>query len=400
MKPFICILMIVSVAAANPRGGKVTFSKDVARLLNARCVECHHAGEPAPMQFTSFQEVRPYAKAIKDAVISRRMPPWLADPHYGQFANDRRLSDREIDTIVSWVAAGAPEGDPKDLPAQPIYEAGWSIGKPDLVIDIGEQVNVPASGTVPYKYFTVPTNFPEDRWIRAAEIRQGNRSVVHHVIVFLVEPGVTEGVNEGGNLLAGWAPGEQALRFEPGTAKLVRSGSKFRFQIHYTPSGVATTDRSYIGLKFASEPPIRRAITGRAMNVGIKIPAGAENHEERSSFTAQENIEISGFMPHMHVRGKSFQYTVVYPDGRDEVVLNVPKYDFNWQLSYELKKPLMLPKGSRIDCVAHYDNSANNRFNPDPTKEVKWGDQTWEEMMIGWFTYTVPSAAAAVAQLR
>jgi hypothetical protein len=281
-----------------------------------------------------------------------------------------------------------------------VFDAGWSIGKPDLTIDMGEEFQVPASGTVPYKYFTVPTNFTEDKWIQAAEIRQGNRSVVHHVIVFLVEPGVTEGVNDGGNLLSGWAPGEQALHFEAGTAKLVRAGSKFRFQMHYTPSGTATTDRSYIGLKFASEPPRRRAITGRAMNVKIRIPAGAENHEERSSFTTLKDIEISGFMPHMHVRGKSFQYTVVYPDGRDEVVLNVPKYDFNWQLSYELKKPLVLPKGSRIDCVAHYDNSANNRFNPDPTKDVKWGDQTWEEMMIGWFTYTVPSATAAVSQLR
>ncbi len=400
MKSLICILMPVLAAAANNPAAKVTFSKDVAPLLNARCVECHRAGETAPMTFTSFKDVRPYAKAIKDAVISRRMPPWLADPHYGQFSNERRLSDSEINTIVSWVAAGAPEGDPKDLPPQPKFATGWSIGKPDLVIDMGEDFPVPASGTVPYKYFTVPTNFTEDKWIQAAEIRQGNRRVVHHVIVFLVEPGVTEGANDGGNLLSGWAPGEQALRFEPGTAKLVRAGSKFRFQMHYTPSGAATTDRSYIGLKFSSEPPKRRAITGRAMNVRIKIPAGAENHEERSTFTAKNDIEISGFMPHMHVRGKSFQYTVVYPDGRDEVVLNVPKYDFNWQLAYELKKPLVLPKGARVDCVAHYDNSANNRFNPDPTKDVKWGDQTWEEMMIGWFTYTVPGPAAAVSQLR
>jgi hypothetical protein len=401
MKFCFTILSLFAVSAASLPAATVTYSKDIAPILNKRCVECHRSGEAAPMAFTSYKEVRPWAKAIREAVLSTKMPPWLADPNHGVFKNDRRMSQKEKDTVAQWVAAGAPEGNPKQLPPPPDFVEGWNIGKPDIVFDIGTDFDVPADGVVPYKYFRVPSNFTEDMWVEAAEIRPDKRGVVHHVIVFMMEPGGTrQGGGEGGNLLVGFAPGDPPMNLEPGTAKLVKAGTTFNIQMHYTPNGKATTDRSYFGLRFAKKPPVRQAITGRALNFGFKIPPGEPNHEVKSSWTAKQDVQISGFMPHMHLRGKDFKYTVVYPDGNGEVVLWVPKYDFNWQLAYELEKPLVLPKGSRIDCVAHFDNSPNNKYNPDPTKEVKWGDQTWEEMMIGWFTYTVPVEPQVVSEVR
>jgi hypothetical protein len=346
------------------------------------------------MSFLSYTQVRPWAAAIKEKVLSRTMPPWLADPHYGQFKNDRRLAQAEIDTIVAWVNSGAPEGKSQDLPKPPELVEGWGIGKPDVVISLLEDVEVPAEGVVPYKYYSVPTNFTEDRWIQAAEIRPGNRALVHHVIVFLQEPATPNKAGDGGvkdTLLVGFAPGEQPKVYEPGTAKLVKAGTTFRFQMHYTPNGKAGKDKTYVGLRFAKDPVTKRAFTGRALTMNFAIPPGDPNYEVKSSWTAKEDTRIRGFMPHMHLCGKDFTYTAVYPDGRSEVALSVPKYDFNWQLVYNLKEPLFLPKGSRLDCVAHFDNSPNNKYNPDPAKEVRWGDQTWEEMMIGWFDFTLDS---------
>jgi len=384
---------LVSTATAAP-----TFSKDVAPILYSRCLECHRQGEAAPMAFTSYGEVRPWAKAIKQAVLTRKMPPWLADPHLGAFRNDRRMPDDAIQTIVAWVDGGAPEGDPKQMPAMPPFETGWRIGKPDAVFDIGADYDVPATGVVAYKYFTVPTNFSEDKWVEAAEVRPDQRGAVHHIIAFVKEPGdISARPTDPGTILVGYAPGENPLKLMPGTAVLVKAGSSLFFQVHYTPNGKAVKDRSYIGVRFAKEPPKYRAIRGLALNAGFRIPPNDANYEVRSSYTVKQDVTLDSLMPHMHLRGKDFQYTVVYPDGRQEVILSVPKYDFNWQLMYQLKAPMLLPKGTRIDCVAHFDNSANNKFNPDPTKEVRWGEQTWEEMMIGFFTYTVPAAPAAVS---
>jgi hypothetical protein len=383
--------MVFSFAASTAPGNP-TFTREVSRILNERCVECHRAGEVAPMAFTSYKEVRPWAKAIRERVVARQMPVWLADPHFGEFKNDRRLSRVEIDTIANWVENGAPEGDSRDLPAPPKFEEGWQLGKPDMVIDIGQDFDVPATGVVPYKYFTVSSNFTEDKWIESAEIRPGSRSAVHHVIVFVQEPGKAVQLGaEGGSVLVGYAPGEQPLKLDPGTAKLVKAGSMFRFQVHYTPNGAGFKDRPYVGLHFAKSPVRTRAYTANALAFNFKIPPGDPNYEVKSSWTAKEDVELVGLMPHMHVRGKDFKYTIAYPDGKQEVILSVPKYDFNWQLQYELKERRNLPKGTRIDCVAHFDNSANNPANPDPAKEVRWGDQTWEEMMIGFFTYVVPA---------
>jgi hypothetical protein len=390
-------LLIVGVAANGPAKASATFTKDVAPILYNRCTECHRTGEIAPMSLLSYQEVRPWAKSIRQRVVERSMPPWAADPHYGKFSNDPSLSQKEIDTIVGWVDGGAVKGDDKDLPTPPAYVAGWTIGKPDVVLAMQEEYSVPADGTVPYLYFTIPTGFKEDKWIQALEIKPGNRSVVHHVIAFTQEPGAgaagrrADGGGEaqrGRGQLGGITPNKTGVVLAPGTARLVKAGSSIVFQMHYTTNGEATKDRTSIAFIFAKEPPTRTLVTGNALNARFAIPAGDGNHEVKSSTTMKEDVHLTSFMPHMHFRGKDFVYTAVYPDGRSEILLNVPKYDFNWQLTYELEKPVALPKGTRVDCVAHFDNSTRNKFNPDPTKEVRWGDQTWEEMMIGWFSYT------------
>jgi len=249
---------------------------------------------------------------------------------------------------------------------------------------------------IPYKYYTVETNFGEDKWVQAAEIRPGNRAVVHHIIVSTLDPGVSDVENgearsagRGAVKLAGFAPGEQPKIYPEGSAKLIKAGSKLVFQMHYTPNGSPAKDRSYIGLIFAKGPVAKKAMTGMAIDSAFVIPAGDGNHEVHSVWQAKEDVRLVDLMPHMHLRGKDFRYTVEYPDGRQEIVLSVPKYDFNWQLIYRFKEPLLLPKGSRLECVAHFDNSVNNKYNPDPTKPVRWGPQTWEEMMIGWFDYTL-----------
>jgi hypothetical protein len=389
-------VLSIGVSASGPGKTSATFTRDIAPILFNRCIECHRAGEIAPMSLLTYQEVRPWAKSIKQRVLERSMPPWSADPHVGKFKNDPSLSQKEIDTIVSWVDAGSPKGDDKDMPPTPKFTEGWTIGKPDVVLTMQEEHLVPADGTIPYLYFTIPTNFKEDKWIQAMEIRPGSRAVVHHVIAFVQDGGANgrRGAAAGGEVqqgrgqLGGITPNKTGVVFGPGTARLIKAGSNIVFQMHYTTNGQATKDRTSIGLVFSKEPPVKTLVTGNAMNARFVIPPGEASHEVKSSTTFKEDVHLTSFMPHMHFRGKDFKYTAVYPDGRSEVLLNVPKYDFNWQLTYIPEKPIALPKGTRLDCVAHFDNSTQNKYNPDPTKEVRWGDQTWEEMMIGWFSFT------------
>ncbi|MFN0120573.1 MAG: thiol-disulfide isomerase [Blastocatellia bacterium] len=372
-----------------------TYSKDVAPILFAKCAECHRDGAIAPFSVLNYKETRPWAKSIRDKVVSGEMPPWHADPNHGAFQNDRRLTPGEIATITAWVAAGAPEGNPKAMPAAPKFFAGWAIGKPDQTFAIPEQ-NVPAEGVVAYQYLTVPTNFKQDMWITAAEIRSTAAAAVHHVIVFVREPG--QSGNTGGRLLVGTAPGEQPALYQKGMGKKVPAGSDLVFQMHYTPNGKAHKDVTTIGLVYAKEPVQHEIITRPVLNMRLAIPAGADNHEVTSSWTLPEETRVVSLMPHMHLRGKDFKFTAVYPDGTSKVLLSVPKYDFNWQTYYVLKEAVTLPKGARIDCVAHFDNSKANKHNPDPTKVVKWGDQTWEEMMIGWVSYYNGTVAQAPAK--
>jgi hypothetical protein len=387
-------VLVLATAANKPGANQVTFSKDVAPILYKSCAECHRPGEIAPMSLLTYQEVRPWAKSIRERVVQRSMPPWSADPKYGHWANDPRLTQKEIDTITAWVDSGAPQGDARDLPQIPKFSEGWTIGTPDAVISMQEEYTVPADGTVPYLYFTMPTGFTEDKWIQAMEIRPGNRSVVHHVIAFAQDPNVKD-TNPGGEgelrrgrtHLGGITPNKTGIVFSNGTARLIKKGSNIVFQMHYTTNGQVSKDRTKIGFVFAKEPAKRLLMTGNAADARFAIPPGDPNYEVKASKTFNEDVLITSFMPHMHVRGKAFTYTAVYPDGRSEILLNVPKYDFNWQLTYIPKQPLLMPKGTRLDCVAYYDNSTKNKFNPDPTQTVRWGDQTWEEMMIGWYTY-------------
>jgi hypothetical protein len=433
------LLSLTALAAPAPRAQEAsapTFTRDVAPIVYAKCASCHRPGEVAPMSLLTYRDVRPWASAIRDRVASRAMPPWHADRQYGRFRNDTSLTQREIDTIVAWVNGGAREGDPAALPPRPSFPDGWQIGTPDVTFEMPDEYEVPPRGEIPYQYFEVPTNFTEDKWMQAGEVRAGDRAHVHHIIVYVREPQpsrrpnamtvraipnpqpaargaaarapIASGRTEapppavartavrppggGDAMLVNWAVGEDAPMHPAGTAKRIPAGSTLVFQVHYTTNGTAGKDRSKIGLIFAKEPPGREVRTGVIANATFAIPAGAPDHPVEAEATFLEDVHVWSMHPHMHLRGKDMTYTAVYPDGRREIVLRVPKYDFGWQTDYWLAEPLRLPRGAKLHVAAHFDNSPANRANPDPNAVVRWGDQTWEEMMIGFFTYTVESA--------
>jgi peroxiredoxin len=380
--------------------GEVTYSNQIARIFQDRCVECHRPGQIGPFPLTTYEEVLGWGEMIREVVDQRRMPPWYADPQHGKFANDRSMPDAEKELIARWVENGQPEGDPADLPEPRAFAEGWQIPEPDAVFYISDEpVKVPAEGTVEYLHYTVDTGFTEDKWVKAVEARPGNRGVVHHIIVTVISPGDdTERAFRRTGGLAGYAPGMQARVYREGIGTRIPAGSKLRFQMHYTPNGVATEDRSAVGIVFADPDSIKyEARGGVCGTMAINIPAGEPDHVINAKQTLGNDILLTGMMPHTHVRGKSFRYEVDYPDGRHEVLLDVPRFDFNWQLWYHLSEPKLLPKGSVIRTTAHYDNSADNVFNPDPTINVRYGDQTWEEMMFGWYSTIVPRDQAPEA---
>jgi hypothetical protein len=353
------------------------------------------------MALTSYQAVADWSEMIREVVRERRMPPWHADPKHGKFANDRRLSEADRSTLLAWIDQGCPKGDDKDLPPAPTFVKGWNIGQPDAVITMQEDYQVPAKAGkegIKYQHFVVQTGFDEDRWVEAAEAKPGNYAVVHHIIVFVIKPGEKRGPTPdgiGNGFLVGYAPGDLGVRFEPGAAKKIPKGAVLVFQMHYTPNGTAQTDRSMVGLKFAKEPPRHEVKTRAIANRGFELAPGVDNIQVTARTKFPEETVLWSLLPHMHLRGKSFEYKAVYPDGKSEVLLSVPRYDFGWQATYRLAKPLRLPAGTRIECTAVFDNSKNNPNNPDPAATVSWGDQTWEEMMIGFVDYTVMPAADA-----
>jgi len=355
------------------------------------------------MSLMTYESTRPWAAAIREAVRTKKMPPWGADASHGHFKNDPTLTPAELETLTAWVDAKAPAGNPKDAPRPLEFVEGWNIGNPDMVLQLPAPYAVPATGTIEYTRFIIPLNFKEDRWVSAAEIRPGNRAVVHHVIAFIREPGgkwlqdapILQPVpkripgqkeNDDGQrlFLAGFAPGVPQKAAGPGRAQLVKAGSDLVFEMHYTPNGKPAEDQTKLGIIFATAAPKERIGIFPIINLKFVIPPGADNHLVEAKYEVSNEMTLYALTPHMHLRGKDFEYVAKYPSGETEILLKVPKYDFNWQISYELAEPKLLPPGTVIECTAHFDNSPNNRFNPDPGKEVRWGDQSWDEMMAGF----------------
>jgi hypothetical protein len=383
-----------------PDVGSVTYHRDVAPIVQTRCQACHRPGQVGGFDLLTHADAFRHSAMIAEVVEQRRMPPWHADPRHGHFSNDRRLTPRDRATLLAWVKQGCPEGDPADTPAPRTWPEGWTIGTPDVVFEIPEANAIPAQGTMPYIHVSVPTNFTEDTWVQAAEARPGDAGVVHHIIVFVVPPGGNRGraIAGGQGHLCGYAPGDMPSVYPLGTAKRIKAGSTLVFQLHYTPNGRPTTDRSKVGFILAKEPPTREALTIGIANPGFVIPPGAPAHPVRSQQRVRGEVRLLSFMPHMHLRGRSFRYTLTgASEGAEpEVLLDVPAFDFGWQSYYTLAEPRILPQGSLLVCDATFDNSSGNPANPDPTSVVRWGEQTWEEMMIGYIDVDMPIGADAL----
>lgn len=426
-------VFLVAASVAGETKELVTFTKDVMPVLQKHCQECHRRGQIAPMSFSTFEEVRPWAESIRENVLNRTMPPWHADPRYGQFANDRRLTEAEIQTLTAWVDGGAPKGDPADLPPPVEFAEGWSIGEPDLVLSMQEEYEVPAEGADEYIYFSIPTNFETDRYVEGVEVRPGNSRVVHHVLVY-VQPGGSgtlsraqvdryneiagiplffgEGdairvraeapvhdngcaVPNGGSalrgdvtsgrrkLLATFVPGARGDRWTGGRGKTIPAGSDLLLQVHYNKTGKVERDRTSVGLVLSDEPLEQVVESYWVQNYYFRVPPGAPSHEVTGCHTFERDVKLLAYFPHMHVRGKDMQIKAIYPNGLDEILLSVPNYDFNWQTTYALREPKSIPMGTRILVTAHFDNSPSNVFNPNPKIAVRWGDPTTDEMMIG-----------------
>ncbi len=410
----------------------VTFNKDVAPIFYTNCVVCHHPNDIAPMSLLTYHDARPWAAAIRQAVIKREMPPWHADPHVGEYMNDPRLSDKDISTIDQWVKTGAKEGAPQDAPKMPEFQDGWHI-KPDLILSIPE-TTVAAGDQDDYEYIYVPTNFTEDRWVQAAEVVPGDRRVVHHATVSVVSANAVPKdnhraqaehmdqfhfrtgkvnhtkpdapVSDDGcapstnaalksfsigsvNHVPGiYLPGHLAETRPAGYALKVSAGSYLQFQVHYSNRlKQEVKDRTSIGLVFAKEPVTHEVAQYEIWNNYFLIPPGDGAHKVTSCYTVPKNVTAVAYTAHMHFRGKSMSTEAFYPDGRHEVIFNVPKYDFRWQETYFLKKQFLMPKGTRLVTTAYFDNSANNPLNPDPSKSVRWGEPSNEEMMGFWLSY-------------
>ncbi len=362
------------------------------------------------MPFLTYAQTRPWAKAIRDAVVARKMPPWFADPKYGHFANDRSLSSAEIETLANWADSGAAEGNPRDAPRPREWPEGWNIGKPDLVFE-GPKFSIPARGAIEYQYVILPMHFAEDQWVERVEVRPGNRATVHHAVVYVREPGSQwlsdspRGITFAlpatadhrpnpksfttSDILMVYTPGNSFEAWPPGVAKKIKAGSDLVLQTHYTANGAASSDRTSIGMAFSKTPPKQAVLTLQMENDRFVIPPGDPDYHVSVSGTLPNAALLVGMLPHMHLRGKAFEYQIVGPKGAVETLLKVTKYDFHWQIDYRLAQPRLLRAGTRLRWEAAFDNSRNNPSNPDPGAEVRFGEQSWEEMMIGFFDVLV-----------
>ena len=394
-----CLLSFAKVEEADPLAP--TWSEHAAVIIQNKCQRCHHAGAVAPFELSSLEDVYAWKDMIGEVLTSRRMPPWHADPRHGDFANDRSLADQERLTLLAWLRAGLPAGDAEKAPRAKEFAEGWMIEQPDKVFELPEEVSIPADGVLPYKYFEIKNAFPEDVYVSAAEAVPGNRAAVHHIITFYKPPGEDLGKNLGleRNWIVGAAPGDMPLMLPSGVALKIPAGSSIVWQMHYTPTGKPERDRSRLGLRFYRGPVPPQHLVQQAglYNEEFAIPPGAHHHPVATrSLTIEQDSLLLSLMPHMHLRGKSFRYVAELPSGEVRTLLSVPRYDFNWQSAYDPKEPVLLPKGSKLYCQAAFNNSKDNPANPDPSQTVRWGEQTFEEMMIGYVKYV--HAKESVAQ--
>jgi len=373
---------------------EVTYSGDVSKILNKHCVECHRSGEIGPFALTDYEEIVGWADMIVEVIQDNRMPPWHASDDHAKFVNSRRMSDEEKETLRRWVEAGAPFGNAGELESAPTFASGWQIGKPDLVVPMAsEPFSVPAGGTVEYQYFVVDPGFTEDRWVTAAEVVPGNRSVVHHGIAFIRPP---DGVRlDGLGWLSAYVPGQRMPPPQPYRARKIPAGSKLVFQMHYTPTGKVEQDLSKIGLTFANADQVtEELLTIVGINQAIEIlPRQDDVTVNGETEYLPVGSRLLAMSPHMHLRGKAFQVQIGR-EGKDSILLDVPHYDFNWQHTYLLEEPIELDKVDWLTFTATYDNSTKNPFNPDPDEFVTWGDQTWEEMAIVFYEVARPINAS------
>ncbi len=409
------LLLLASTPAAKTAATTPTFYRDVLPILQQHCQMCHRQGEIAPMPLVSYEQTRHWADAIREKVSTKKMPPWFADPAYGSFSDDPSLTPQQIATLSAWADAHAPAGDPHDAPPAPHWAQGWNISQPDVIVQMPKRVSIPVHGDVEYTYEIVPTGFSEDKWVQMSEVKPSSREHVHHAVVYIRPPdsewlrsaplGVPftasslqdeklrrEAHATTSDMLLVYAPGSSPDRWPDGMAKFVPAHSDLVFQMHYTTNGHAATDQTSVGIVFARQPPKQRVFTLQLANDHdvIPIPAGVENYRVEVHGTLPNDATLLSFFPHMHLRGKRFEYNIIHPDRGVETLLRV-NYSFYWQLSYRLAEPRVLKAGTELQAVAWYDNSRNNRHNPDPASPVEWGDQTYNEMMVGFFDVAVPA---------
>ena len=428
-----CFFVAAVSAFASQNDASLTFDRDVAPILYQHCTKCHHPNDIAPMSLFTYKDARPWARAIRQAVLTRKMPPWQADPRYGHFANDQRLTGQQIATIEKWVDDGSPEGIAADLPPAPVYPEGWEIGKPDAIVPIPSDFIVKPHDPDQYVYLRAPTNFAEDRWISAVELKPGNRRIVHHAHVYVYVPKETvaaaksdklapfikaDGLNhinplmpvgddgcaspDGGNvpgrkpeessILGSYLPGKEPDVFPEGYARKVPKGAILEFQIHYNAASITKEelDRTSVGLIFAKEPPKQPLRRIDISNYLFQLPAGDPDHRVTACYTFNRDVDLMSYTAHMHLRGKDMKFEALHTDGRRETLAFVPNYDFNWQTEYKLAEPVPIETGTKIIITAHFDNSPNNRYNPDPSKAIRWGEPSYEEMMDGWLEFILP----------
>ena len=377
----------------------VSYANDVAPILQKSCISCHSPGNIGPFAMGSYDKVKGRSSMIREVLLAQRMPPWHADPHYGSFANERALSLEQAHTLVQWVEQGCPRGegeDPLEAKAMPPADP-WPLGKPDYIVKFPKAEEIPDNGVFDYRYIFARSPIPNNAWLRAAVVRPGNRKVVHHVLVTTMSPQelqvrrARQGGNAGGGgiegFFAAYVPGYDSVAFPEGTGKYLPAGSIISFQMHYTATGKAETDSTEMGLYLCKEKPKVELKTRSAFNVQFRIPPGEASHETAAEYKFVKDSLLYELMPHMHLRGSWFNFEAVYPDGKKEVLLSVPNYDFKWQHLYRLKQPKRLPAGTRLVCRGAHDNSTQNPDNPDATKTVGFGEQTFNEMFIGYFNY-------------